>query len=129
MGRFDIKSEEKAPSDANKRGNGFDGGKNVRREDFAATIKALNALQVKFDCGEGNQGGEFLGVSTADNGMPEHEARRRRRRQIVNSERDSIRARMAGPGRTEPSGHEGHATGERRDQSEEGGEAAHLPEH
>ena len=34
-------------------------GKNVRREDFAATIKALNALQVKFDCGEGNKGGHF----------------------------------------------------------------------
>ena len=49
MGRFNIKSEEKAPSDANKRGNGFDGGKNVRREAFTGTSNALNALQVKFN--------------------------------------------------------------------------------
>ena len=31
MGRFDVKSEEKAPSDANKRGKVFGGGNNVRR--------------------------------------------------------------------------------------------------
>ena len=36
---------------------------------------------------------------------------------------------MAGPSRTEPGGHKGHATGGIRDQSKEGGEAAHQPEH
>ena len=57
MGRFDVKSEEKTPSDANKRGKGFVGGNNIRREDFAGTSEALNALQVKFDCRKGNEGG------------------------------------------------------------------------
>ena len=36
MGRLDIKSEEKAPSDANKRGKGFGGGNNVRRKAFSS---------------------------------------------------------------------------------------------
>ena len=57
MGRFDVKSEEKTPPDANKRGKVFSGGNNVWREAFAGTSKALNALQVKFNCGEGNEGG------------------------------------------------------------------------
>ena len=52
-----MKSEDKTPSDGNKRGKGFDGGNNVRRETFAETSKLLNALQVKFGCGEGNEGG------------------------------------------------------------------------
>ena len=56
MGRFDVKNKEKTPSDANKRGNGFGGGNNVRREAFNDTSEALNTLQVKFDCGEGNGG-------------------------------------------------------------------------
>ena len=55
-----MKSEEKTPSDANKRGNGFGGGNNVWREAFAGTSEALNALQVKFDCGEMNEGGQLL---------------------------------------------------------------------
>ena len=55
MGSFDVKNEEKAPSDANRRGKGFGGRNNVRRESFAVTSKALNAMQVKFDCGEGNE--------------------------------------------------------------------------
>ena len=59
MRRFDVKSKEKAPSDANKRGKGFDGGNNVQREAFAGTSEALNMLQVKFDCNEGNEGGRF----------------------------------------------------------------------
>ena len=46
--------------DANKKGKGFGSRNNVRREDFAGTSKALNALQVKFNCGEGNEGGRFL---------------------------------------------------------------------
>ena len=45
-----MKNEEKTPSDANKRGEGFGGGNNVWREAFAGTNEALNALQVKFDC-------------------------------------------------------------------------------
>ena len=51
MGRSDVKNEEKALSDENKGGKVFGGRKNVRREDFAGTSEALNALQVKFDCG------------------------------------------------------------------------------
>ena len=51
MGNFDVRNEEKAPSDANKRGKGFVGGNNVRREAFAGTSEALNKLRVKFDCG------------------------------------------------------------------------------
>ena len=48
MGRFDIKKEQKAPLEANKRGKGFVSGNNVWREAFAGTSKALNALQVNF---------------------------------------------------------------------------------
>ena len=55
-----MKIEEKTPSDANKRGKGLDGRKNVRREAFAGTSEALNVLRVKFDCGEGNKMGRFL---------------------------------------------------------------------
>ena len=50
MGRFDVKNEEKAPLDANKRGRGFGSGNTVWREDFAGKSEALNKLQVKFDC-------------------------------------------------------------------------------
>ena len=60
MGRSDVKSKEKAPSDANKRRKIFSGGNNVRREGFSGTSEALNELQVKFDCGEGNEGGRLL---------------------------------------------------------------------
>ena len=59
MGTFDVKNEKKAPTDANKRGKGFGGGNTVRRETFAGTSEALNALQVEFNCGEGNEGGQF----------------------------------------------------------------------
>ena len=59
MGRFDENNEEKAPSDANKIGKLFGSGDTVRREAFVGTSKALNALQVKFNCGEGNEGGRF----------------------------------------------------------------------
>ena len=52
-----MKNKEKAPSDTNKRGKGFGSRNSVRREAFTGTIKALNALQVKFDCREGNKGG------------------------------------------------------------------------
>ena len=44
MGRFDVKNEEKAPSDARKIGKGFGIGNTVRSEDFAGTSEALNAL-------------------------------------------------------------------------------------
>ena len=54
MGRFDVKNEEKVPSDANKRGKVFGSGNTVQREAFDGTSKALNTLQVKFDCREGN---------------------------------------------------------------------------
>ena len=62
MGRFDVKNEEKASSDAKKRGKGLGGGKNVRREAFAGTTKALNALQVKLDCGKGTMGDDSWSV-------------------------------------------------------------------
>ena len=60
MGRFNVKNKEKIPSDANKREKGFGGGNNVWREDFLGTSEALNALQFKFNCGEGNKDRRFL---------------------------------------------------------------------
>ena len=68
MGRFDVKNEEEVPSDANKIAKGFVGGNNVRREAIFGTSEALNAVQVKFDCGEGNEGGrlsECIQITTA----------------------------------------------------------------
>ena len=40
-------------------GKVFGGGNNVQREAFDGTSEALNALQVKFDCGEGNERGKL----------------------------------------------------------------------
>ena len=60
MGKFDEKNKEKPPSDANKKGRGFGSGNFVHRETVSGMSKALNAIQVKFDCGEGNEGGQFL---------------------------------------------------------------------
>ena len=60
MGRLDVKNKEKAPSNANKRGKIFGSGNTVRREAFSGTSEALNALQFKLDCGEGNEGGRFF---------------------------------------------------------------------
>ena len=51
MGKFDVKNKEKTPSDANKRGKVFSFRNNVQREALSGTSEALNALQVKFDCG------------------------------------------------------------------------------
>ena len=45
--------------DANKRGKVFGSGNTIQREALAGTIEALKALQVRFDCGEGNEGGRF----------------------------------------------------------------------
>ena len=59
MGRFDVNNEEKAPSDAKKRGKGLVRGDTLWSEAFSGTSKALNALQVKFDYGEGNDWGRF----------------------------------------------------------------------
>ena len=89
----------------------------------------MNALQVKFDCGEGNKGGRFLEciwlttayLSTKLEGSGEVET------SIL--ELESIWAGTAGPSQTKPGVHEGHVIGRIRDQSEEGGEAAHQPEH
>ena len=44
MGRFDVKNEEKTPSDTNKRGKGISSRNNVWREASSGTSKALNAL-------------------------------------------------------------------------------------
>ena len=54
-----MKNEEKAPLDTNKRGKGFGRRKKVWREAFDGTSEALNALQVKLYCGEGNKMGRF----------------------------------------------------------------------
>ena len=54
-----MKSEEKMPSYAYKREKVFGGGNKGRREAFSGTSEALNALQVKFNCKEGNKGGQF----------------------------------------------------------------------
>ena len=59
MGRFDVKNKEKAPSDPNKRGKLFGSGNTVPGEYFDGTSEALDALQVKFDYGEGKRGGRF----------------------------------------------------------------------
>ena len=59
MGRFDLKNYKKAPSDAKKIGKVFHRGNTVQREDFAGTSKAMNVLQIKFECGEGSDGGRF----------------------------------------------------------------------
>ena len=62
MGRFDVKNEDKAPSDANKRGKVFGSGNTIWREDFDGTSEALNMLQVKFDYREVTRGNVFLNV-------------------------------------------------------------------
>ena len=72
-----MKNEEKAPLDANKRGKGFSRGNTVRRKYFYGTSEALNALQFKVDCGEGNEGGLIFGISMSDDCIPEHEAQGR----------------------------------------------------
>ena len=59
MGVFAVKNEDKTLSDTKKRGKGFGDGNNVQRKAFAGTSEELNALQVKFDCREGNEGGRF----------------------------------------------------------------------
>ena len=63
-----MKHGEKVLSGANKKRRGFGSRNTVRREYFAGTSKALNALQFNFDCGEGNERGcfsECLQVTTA----------------------------------------------------------------
>ena len=59
IGRFDVKNRKKALSYANKRGKVFGSGNTVQREVFAGTSEALNTLQVRFDCREGNEGERF----------------------------------------------------------------------
>ena len=68
-----MNNEEKAPSDANKRGKGFGSRNTFWREAFAGTSEAMNALQVKFVCREGNEGGAIFGIPTIDNSIPDHE--------------------------------------------------------
>ena len=129
MGRFDVNNEEKAPSDAKKRGKGFSSGNTVRREDFAGTSKALNTLQVKFDCGEGKERGRFLECLQLTTAylITKLEGGGDVKMSIRNWE--SLRAGMAGPGQTQSSGHEGHAAGGVWDEGEEGGKSPHQPEH
>ena len=73
-------NKEKAPSDANKRLKGFGSGKTVHREAFTRTSRALNALQVKFDCGEGNERRTIIGMFTINEHIPEHKAQGCRQR-------------------------------------------------
>ena len=63
-----MKNEEKTPLVAKTKLRGFGSGKTVQRKDFCGTNKALNVLQVKFDCSEGKEGGlfsEYLQVTMA----------------------------------------------------------------
>ena len=60
MGKLEVKNKERAPQGENRKGRGFTSGHAVRREAFTRTIKALSMLQVKFNCGEGNEEGRFL---------------------------------------------------------------------
>ena len=55
-----MNNEDKAPSDANKKRRGLGIRNTVWRGGFAGTSESINSLQVKFDCGEGNEGGRFL---------------------------------------------------------------------
>ena len=57
---FNVKNEEKAPLDAKKRRKGFGRGNTAGKEAFTGTSEALNTLQVKLYCGEGNEGKRFL---------------------------------------------------------------------
>ena len=54
--------------DTSKKGKGFGSRNTVWRDYFARTSEALNVIQVKFDCGEGNERGggfsEYLRVTT-----------------------------------------------------------------
>ena len=52
-----LKTKRRRHQTQTREDKGFGGGNNVQREAFAGTSEALNALQVKFDCGEGNDGG------------------------------------------------------------------------
>ena len=45
--------------DANKRVKVFCSKNTVQREAFSGTSEALDAIQVTFDCGEGNEGRQF----------------------------------------------------------------------
>ena len=55
-----MKNKEKAPSDTNKKGRGLGSRNTVPSKDFSGMSKSLNALQVKFNCREGNEEGRFL---------------------------------------------------------------------
>ena len=68
MGKFEVNTKEKAPAGAKNKGRGFASRQAVRRGEFMGSNKALNTLQVNFNCGEGNEGGRFsecLRVTTA----------------------------------------------------------------
>ena len=64
-----------------------------------------------------------------DNRVSENKSRGRRRRRNVDLEQESLRASVAGPGRTQSSGHKGHAAGGLWDEVKEGGKYPHQPEH
>ena len=59
MGKSDVNTEDKAPSGAYIKGRGFIRRNMVWREAFVGTSEALNTVQVKFDCGEWNEWGQF----------------------------------------------------------------------
>ena len=60
MGTFDVKNEKKAPLGSDRKIRGLSSGNTVQSEYFSGTSEVLNALQVNFNCGEGNEGGRFL---------------------------------------------------------------------
>ena len=58
-GEIQHKERGEGAAGRKKGGKGFSSGNTVWRKTFAETSEALNALQVKFDRGEGKKGGQF----------------------------------------------------------------------
>ena len=129
MVRFDVNNKEKALMDANKIGKEFGSRNTARRESFAGKSEALNALQVNFNCREGNEGDQFseclqvttVYLSTKLEGGSDIETLIWNRKVFESALPDPI-----GPN---PAAKKGHATGRIRYKIEEGGRTTHEPEH
>ena len=59
MGKSEVKIKEKVTAEGSRKGRGYTSRHTVRRRSFVGTSEALNTLHVKFNCGEGNEGGRF----------------------------------------------------------------------
>ena len=68
MRKSEVKIKEKVTAEGSRKGRGYASRHTVRRRSFVGTSEALNTLHVKFNCGEGKEGGrfsEFLRLTTA----------------------------------------------------------------